>query len=327
MNNELTAGEDAEAERIVVRQYASGKDDEAWVSIYNRARADAPEFVPETVEELRRQQERPWFKAQGLFLAELDGVPVGRVDAFYNSVEDKHGTGFIDGPHVVPEVRRRGVGTALLERALENLRERGALRAANGVGDWNTGAQAFLRAHRFEPTRTYSWMERDLAPVSGIGENREVELVPFRMNDDDIGVLYRLMDSAYAEYHNFTMGTLERFNWFVRHQEDGGTHVERFFAMDSGRPAGYIVVAVDPKENEQLGKRRGEVYTIGVLKEDRCRGIAKRLLIHAIERLREQGMDSVALGVDNQNVTSARRAYERVGFKTVRSVTWFELAL
>jgi len=37
-------------------------------------------------------------------------------------------------------------------------------------------------------------------------------------------------------------------------------------------------------------------------------------------------MDSVGLGVDDQNVTSARRAYERVGFKTVRSVTWFELA-
>lgn len=309
-----------------VRQYVPVRDDEAWVSVANRALAEAPEFVPATVEELRREQQRPWFRAEGRFVAELGGEPVGTVQARWDP-EEKLKVGFLEGPYVVPEARRRGVGTALLEQALVSLRGQGAERAESGASDWNTGTQAFLRNRGFAPTRTHSWMERDLSPVSGAGENREVELVPARVEDEDIATLYRLMDSAYAEYHNFVMGTLEHFNWFVRHQQDGGTSIERWFALDRGRPAGYIVVAVEHKENEQLGKRRGEVYTIGVLKEDRGRGIATRLLIHAIERLRELGMDTIALRVDDQNVTNARRVYERVGFRTVRRYTAFERPL
>jgi predicted GNAT family acetyltransferase len=38
-------------------------------------------------------------------------------------------------------------------------------------------------------------------------------------------------------------------------------------------------------------------------------------------------MDTVVLSVDDQNVTGARRVYERVGFRLVRSFTSFELAL
>jgi ribosomal protein S18 acetylase RimI-like enzyme len=74
-------------------------------------------------------------------------------------------------------------------------------------------------------------------------------------------------------------------------------------------------------------KRRGWVNDIGVLKEHRGRGIATRLLIHTVERLRALMMESVVLSVDDQNVTGARRVYERVGFRVVRRYTSFELAL
>ncbi|MFO7651309.1 MAG: GNAT family N-acetyltransferase [bacterium] len=314
------------AEEVTIRQYVPGPDDETWVSIYNRARAAAPEFVPDTIEELKRERQRPRYTLDGRFVAELDGVPVGRVRAAFDPDEGLK-VGFIDGPEVLPEARRRGIGTALLERALENLRERGATRAEGGAGDWNTGAQAFLRRHGFEPAHTYTRMERDLVPVAGVGENQDVEVVPVVEDDAGIDTLYRLMSSAYAEYHNFAMGTLEEFAWFVRHQRDGGTHIERYFALDRGRPVGYVVVAVDHAENAQLDRKRGEVYTIGVLKEDRCRGIAKRLLAHTVERLRALGMESVLLSVDDQNVTAARRVYERVGFRLVRRYTSFELVL
>ena len=315
------------AAEVSIRRYEPGRDDEMWVGTYNRARAGAPEFVPETVEELGRERERPWFSAAGRFLAEMDRVVVARVDASYRDEDRELGVGFIDGPYVVPEAQRRGIGKALLERALASLRERGARRAENGAGDWNMAALAFLRKHGFEPSHTYSRMERDLAPVSGIGENREVELAPVRVNDEDIAVLYRLMDSAYAEYHNFTMGTLEHFNWFVRHQGDGGTCIERYFALESGRPVGYVVMAIEHEENGRLGVKRGGVYTVGVLKEHRGRGIGTRLLLHTLERLRALGMESAVLSVDDQNVTGARRVYERVGFRVVRRFTSFELAL
>jgi ribosomal protein S18 acetylase RimI-like enzyme len=311
---------------VSIRQYEPGRDDETWVSTYNRARAEVPEFVPLEVEEFDRQQKTPWFKADGMFIAEMGGIAAGMVSAYLRDSR-KLRVGFIDGPNVVPEARRRGVGSALMRKALEGLRQRGATGAEDGAGDWNTAAHAFLRKHGFEPSHTYSRMERDLASVSGIGEDRDVVLQPFGESDEEVATWHGLIKAAFAEYHHFEAMPLEEFFHFARHQRDGGGLFERYFALLNGVPVGYLIIEIDPQENEKLGKRRGWVNDIGVLKELRGRGIATRLLIHTLERLQALGMESAVLSVDDQNVTGARRVYERVGFRVVRRYTSFELAL
>jgi ribosomal protein S18 acetylase RimI-like enzyme len=315
------------AAEVSIRQYEPGRDDETWVSTYNRARAEVPEFVPLQVEELEREQKKPWFKADGEFIAELDGVAVGTVRAYLRDSR-KLRVGFVDGPNVVPEARRRGVGSALMHRALESLRQRGATAAEDGAGDWNAPALAFLRKHGFEPLHTYSRMERDLGPVpTGIGESREVVLQPFGESDEEVATWHGLIKAAFAEHHNFEVMPLSEFLYFARHQRDGGGLFERWFALLDGVPVGYLIIEIDPQENEKLGKRRGWVNDIGVLKEHRGRGIATRLLLRTLERLQVLGMESAVLSVDDQNVTGARRVYERVGFRVVRRYTSFELTL
>jgi ribosomal protein S18 acetylase RimI-like enzyme len=315
------------AAEVSIRQYEPGRDDETWVGTYNRARAEVPEFVPLKVEELSREQKKPWFKADGEFIAELDGVAVGTVSAYLRDSR-KLRVGFIDGPNVVPEARRHGVGSALMRKAFDSLRQRGATGAEDGAGDWNTAAHAFLRKHGFEPSHTYSRMERDFGPVpTGIGENREVVLQPFGESDEEVATWHGLIKAAFADYHNFEAMPLAEFFHFARHQRDGGGFFERWFALLDGVPVGYLIIEIDPQENEKLGKMRGWVNDIGVLKEHRGRGIATRLLIHTVERLRALRMESVVLSVDDQNVTGARRVYERVGFRVVRRYTSFELAL
>lgn len=315
------------AEEVSIRQYEPGRDDETWAGTYNRARAEVPEFVPLKVEELGRAQKTPWFKAEGEFIAELDGTAVGTVSAYLRDSR-KLRVGFIDGPNVVPEARRRGVGSALMRKALESLRQRGATVAEDGAGDWNTPALAFLRKHGFEPSHTYSRMGRDLGPVpTGVGENREVVLQPFGESDEEVTTWHRLIQAAFAEYHNFEVMSLAEFIYFARHQRDGGGLFERYFALVNGVPVGFLIIEIDRQENEKLGVRRGWVNDIGVLKEHRGRGIGTRLLLHTLERLQALGMEAAVLSVDDQNVTCARRVYERVGFRVVRCYTSFELAL
>lgn len=312
--------------KMSIRPFVPGQDDSAWVGINNRATAADPESVALTVEELQRGRKMPWYKYSRRFVAELDGIAVGTVRAFRGD-DEKMRVGSVTGPNVVPEARRQGVGTALLERAIEALRERGATRAEGGAGDWNVAARAFLRKHGFEPTHTSSRMERDLAPVSGIGENRDIVLQPFGVSDGEVATWHRLIQAAFAEYYNFERSTLEEWTQFARHQGDDGGLFERYFAVADGEPVGVLVIEIDRRENEQLGKKRGWVNDVGVLKEHRGRGIATRLLIHTIDRLRVLGMDTAVLRVDDQNVTGARRVYERAGFRIVRRHTSFELVL
>jgi GNAT superfamily N-acetyltransferase len=323
---DLTTREGKVTGKMTIRPFVPGQDDSAWVGINNRALAAAPDFVALTVEELQRGRQIPWYKYSHRFVAELDGIVVGTVSAFLKD-DERMRVGYVGGPNVVPEARRQRVGTALMERAIEALRERGATGAEGGAGDWNVAAHAFLRKYGFEPAHTHSRMERDLAPVSGIGENRDVILQPFGLSDGEVATWHRLIQAAFAEYHNFERSTLDEWTQFARHQGDDGGVFERYFAVADGEPVGFLTIEIDRRENEQLGKKRGWVNDIGVLKEHRGRGIATRLLIHTIDRLRALGMDTAVLSVDDQNVTGARRVYERAGFRLVRRYTSFERLL
>jgi ribosomal protein S18 acetylase RimI-like enzyme len=312
---------------IIVRQYVPGQDDETWVSIYNRARAGEPEFVPFTVDQLERIRRSPWFKPDTRFIAELAGAPVGTVNAYLGDDKQMR-VGDVTGLKVVPEARRRGVGSALLGRALASLRERGATGVEGGSWDHEAAGISFLRKHGFAPSHTYSWMDRPATPIPGdAAVCRRVTLREFGETDDEIATYHRLFESAYAEYHNHERLTPSDWTYFVRHQRDDGTIVERYFALDAGQPVGFVILAIDQRENEQLGTKRAWVYDIGVLKEHRGQGIGTRLLVHLIERAAADGMDSVILNVDDQNVTGARRVYERVGFRLVRQYLSFERSL
>jgi ribosomal protein S18 acetylase RimI-like enzyme len=310
---------------ITIRPYVAGQDDTIWVDIHNRARAEAPEFVTFTLAEMAQQRARPWFKAAGRFIAEIEGEPAGTVHAYLGD-DAQMRVGDVVGPNVVPEARRRGVGSALMERAIADLRGRGATGVECGAGDWNQAGLGLASKFRFEPSHTYSTMERPVLPIpEGVGEDRTVRIVPMGKSDEEIATYHRIAQAAFAEYHNHERSTLEDWAWFIRHQGEDGRIIENYFALDAGEPVGFCVLGIEPTSNAQLGKKRAWVYDIGVLKEARGRGIGTRMLLHLLERAAARGMETMALGVDDQNVTRARRVYERVGFRLIRRFQSFEL--
>ena len=107
-----------------IRGFVDREDEEVWVWIQNEAYKEYDDFRPDTMEDMEVWKKSPNFDPTGMFIAELDGKPVGAVNAFVDK-KRKEKKGFLRGLSVVPEFRKRGVGRRLVERAIESLRERG----------------------------------------------------------------------------------------------------------------------------------------------------------------------------------------------------------
>ncbi len=83
-------------------------------------------------------------------------------------------------------------------------------------------------------------------------------------------------------------------------------------------------VGIDQKYNKERNTRLGWILSIGVLKQNRLRGIGTRLMIEGMKVLKAKGMTEVMLGIDDQNPTKAIKLYEKVGFEAIRKEIAFQ---
>jgi len=316
---------------LAIRHYVPGRDEQTWVDIYNRAWREDEDFVPETVEDAKRWDNAPWLGVRLRLIAEVDGTPVAMV----NAETDKTTTdrkGYLGGPHVVPEHRRRGIGTALVRQALPFLHAAGMETAEAYTFD-AAPARGFLGSHGFKVVRRFSRMRRPLVELpAGVGEAGDVDIVPLGRTDEDIGLMVRLRNEAFREHFNYTPETVDEWKFVLKNWDDHGDVAYIAVALvagalsDRGRrgqPAGFLSYGYDPEKVRFLNTKRGGLWDLGVLKQFRSRGIAKRLMVDAMHHLRREGMEEVELGVDETNVTHAMKLYEKLGFKVARRrLTW-----
>jgi mycothiol synthase len=313
--------------RTCIRPYVQGQDDEVLLQINNTSWADTPDFVPWILEEHRISQQAPDWTADGIFLAEVDGTPVGTATG-YADPKRLDPVGDLFGPSVLPEFRRRGIGTALAGRAFDYLRGRGLERVQSGAADWNHIRAAFLKKLGFEPVRRFSEMRRPLGGLpSDIGENRAAAIETVGTTDEEVAVVVRLANEAFREHFGQRERTVEQSAFWARNAESAGYVMRYTVARLEGQPVGYLLIGYSPRDNEQLKMKRGGLWTLGVLKPYRNRGIAKALMLEGMHWLSRQGLDEAELGVDDENVTQAGRLYERLGFKVVRSSATYERPL
>ena len=302
---------------IAVRPYVRGQDDEIRVDLYNRAHAEDEDFVPSTVEETRRWDQSPQEPHRHRFIAALDGIPAGVAFAYVDPYRTD-GKGMMSGPHVPPELRRRGVGTALARTVLADLTQRGRTTAEAHERD-RADISGFLASLGFKPIRRFSEMGRPLSdPPRGIGESAEAEVAVVEPTPEVLASIIAIENEAFKEHFNFRPFTLPELEFAVRASAEEGTVSHIALARVGGVPVGYLWYGYDPKEVAHLKKNRGGLWDIGVLKPFRRRGVAKTLMLAGMKHLREDGMDEVRLYVDDTNVTGAHHLYERLGFALVR---------
>jgi len=108
---------------INARRFVQGVDEPVWVEVLNRAYRDREDWRAITAEEMLLDEKRPSFDAEGRFITELDGKPIGVVHANVDRFREDR-KGFIR-LGVAPESCGGEIEQQLLETALSELRARG----------------------------------------------------------------------------------------------------------------------------------------------------------------------------------------------------------
>ena len=163
---------------IGVRTAETDAELEDWIRV---KRAVLPNESSWTVQEFRERQTPD----QLVLVASLDGEVVG---AGLAGRSDVQGRGFV-APRVHPEARRRGVGTALLQRLTEHVADLGFDKAWASVDD--EGSQAFAERFGFEE------VDREVEQV--IALPAELPEAPMPDAVDVVSIAYRpeLLREAY----------------------------------------------------------------------------------------------------------------------------------
>ena len=311
-----------------IRRFVQGIDEPIWVEVLNAWRKDREDLRAITVEEmLWQEKEDPNFDPEGRFMAELDGKPVGAVHANVEKLREEK-KGFVRF-YVVPESRGKGLERQLVELALRELKARG-MTIAQAFADYRERDRTrALEELEFKRVREFSMMEMDLADVSqNIGENKQVAIRPLQKDhDEDVRLLTWLLNETFNEHFNFRPDTVEEVRSFLFSDLYFDKVKEIFFAELDGESVGYVGAGIDGKYNLEKNVQRGDIFTIGVLKKLRRRGIGARLMLHALETFRAKGMTKATLGVDDYNPTKAIGLYEKVGFKVTKKDLVFEREL
>lgn len=206
---------------------------------------------------------------------------------------------------VRPDVRRRGIGTALVD----------ALRSRTGgpVEIWAHGdlpsAQAFSAAVGLRRSRVLRQLRRPMSePLPDVTWPVGVSVRTFEPGRDDTAWL-ALNARAFAhhpEQGRWTLSDLEEreaASWF----DPGGL----FLAERDGVIVGFHWTKVHADEEPPIG----EVYVVGVDPDQAGGGLGRALTVRGLEHLREAGLDDVLLYVDEDN-PRAVRMYENLGFRS-----------
>lgn len=261
-----------------------------------------------------------------LFLVERDGELVGYAGCRW--WEETRGD-FIHGHwfFVLPEYRGRGIEKELLRVSQARLRTVLAERA-NETANWfqmfaygsETWASAVLLADGYEPVRYFHDMVcRDLENVPDAAFPPGIETRP--ATPDQSYQIWKAGGEAFSEHWGEAVEEESDFERWLKNPKWNQSLWQ--VAWDGDQVVGMVLNYVDAHENQEYGFRRGYTEEICVRKPWRGRGIAKALLVKSMKMFRDMGFDHTALGVDTANQTGALQLYESVGYKTVRTETFY----
>jgi mycothiol synthase len=255
-------------------------------------------------------------------LAEVDGalVAYARVEWMDQNDGDRAYTGY---GFIHPDWRRRGLGRAMLHHNERRLRViarghafTGTSYLSSSADDSNLGNSALLTSEGYRRHRTFFLMVRpDLenieeAPLPAGLEIRSVE--PEHMRP-----LFLADNEAFRD-HFGGMDSSEKAlqRWLGDSNFDPSLYL---VAWDGDEIAAAVINSIDPHENDLHGYRRGLLDSVFTRRPWRKRGIAKALISRSLVLLRDRGMTSAQLGVDETNPNAALHLYESAGFRVDQS--------
>jgi len=312
---------------LKIKPFRKGFDEKVFVSIFNAAFGDYDDIRTMTLEEMKKMEESPSFNTDGMFIAEWNEETAGMVNAHIDKLR-KEQKGFVQWLGVLPKFRGKGIAKKLVEKALENLKQRGMKLAETWAQTDREGCVHIFESFGFKVSRLTSLMRRSLENISyNIAENNEATIRDMQIEDEeDVKLLNWLDNETFKEHFNFRPRTLEETKYSLF--ESPWFKVQRwFFAVLENQQAGFAGLGIDEGLNTEKNMKWGWVLDIGVLKAYRLKGIGTRLMLHLMQSLKARGMEEALLYVDDMNPTNAIKLYEKLGFKVMRKNIVYQLPL
>ncbi len=234
--------------------------------------------------------------------------------------DDATQLGYLDVLAVAPHRQRAGVGTALVTRALDELRAAGMVHTVTMLRDdpGYDAARRLLGRAGFASTAIQSILyHQPLTPGGRADPPPGVR----RILPGDVAACrrfgveaFRPVFAAFEEGYGPDLFRQLRPDW-ERTQADYiqsaclDPEKEAWVREVDGEPAGLLVLV-----EAQAGV--GQIELLVVAPEAQGRGVGGSLNAFALDRLREQGMVHAIVGTgDDAGHAPARRSYERVGFR------------
>jgi mycothiol synthase len=220
---------------------------------------------------------------------------------------------------VHPELRGRGLGTALVELTETRARELGASAIRSDAFARDVAAIVFLESRGYRPVRRYYEMRIELGDEAPPEPEwpEGLSVAPFR-DGDGPGFHAALGESFQDEWGHLP---LEYEEWRRARLEAEDFDPDVWAVVRDGDEIAAVVRC------DLFRYGGGWVGAIGVRKPWRRRGVGLALLHHTFRVFHARGERSVGLGVDSENPTGATRLYERAGMHVETESVTFEKTL
>lgn len=212
---------------------------------------------------------------------------------------------------VRPCVRGRGLGRRLLRVVEERARAQGSRDGSvrQNVTSRNPGGRALLEAHGYVYSHHYARLEIELPERPAVPAAPSGVLVrPYEPGVDDAAV-HDAFNRAWSQYagDRWEPETLER--WLENTAAETFDPTTWHVAVRGEDIAGFCLCDQYPD--------LGWVQYLGVVPEERGRGLGRLLLLHAFATYFDRGVGRVGLTVSSSNVPAARALYDSVGMQEV----------
>ncbi len=223
---------------------------------------------------------------------------------------------------VQPDLRRRGIGTTLLQAAKSTTRGLSAERLTGRTYSDLTDAMALFLASGFAEARRFHQMWTELndswLDVPSLPQGFVVR--PFRM--EDALEIYEADVEAFSTHWGSQPQPFE--SWQRQRLTDFDPE---FWALIWDVGAGHIAaLCIAGSSSFNYAANDGWVSHLGVRPAYRGRGLGRAALLEGFSRLRRAGFDRAGLHVDSGNA-SAIQLYESVGMRVTRERVHFAKAL
>ncbi|MFN8440285.1 MAG: GNAT family N-acetyltransferase [Caldilineaceae bacterium] len=253
-----------------------------------------------------------------MLLAQVNDRVVGYNHVWWRWTEETGTRVYLHLGFLLPECRGKGIGSALLHWSQQRIREivqeeqhQGPMTFATNVSSTEREADQLIQHAGYTAVRRLSDMV--LTPLTQLPHRQmppDVILQP--MKSEHYRDIYRAWKDAFAGIWTSTPESEEDYQEFLGDNIKLSSYDPTLnqVAWSQDQVIGFVF--------SRINKGIGTIPEVAVRKEWQRRGIARALMIRALNTLYERGISQVRLFTDAANGQGARGLYEQLGFREVK---------